>query len=186
MDEVTNETIRAASKGNEAAFEAIYHAYGGMVFNIAARILGNREDAKEASQEVFLTVYRKLAGFSHRSSLKTWLYRITTNTAINHIRKRTKEQDRTIPYHDEIEMLDSANQVDDNIDQQHREKLVTSLLSGLNLDQRTCIVLRNIEGLSYEEIATALEININTVRSRLKRGREKLLSMGKKVTEDGM
>ncbi len=186
MAKVNNETIRAASQGDEAAFEAIYQAYGGMIFNIATRILGNQEDAMEASQEVFITVYRKLADFSHRSSLKTWLYRITTNTAINHIRKRNKEQERTVGYHDELEIMGSVNQVDENIDQQHREKLMSTLLKKLNPDQRTCIVLRSIEGLSYEEIADVLDININTVRSRLKRGREKLLSMGEKVTDHGM
>jgi RNA polymerase sigma-70 factor (ECF subfamily) len=86
-----------------------------------------------------------------------------------------------VPYEDAFGEGAVVNEVHAQIDQEHQSKLVESLLAELNPDQRACVVLRDIQGLSYEEIAETLNININTVRSRLKRSREKLLSLRKKV-----
>ena len=76
------------------------------------------------------------------------------------------------------------NEIHTDIEKEHHEKVVRELLEAINPEQRACVVLRNIEGLSYQQIAETLQININTVRSRLKRAREKLLSLGKKVEDE--
>ena len=105
------------------------------------------------------------------------MYRITANYAINFAKKTSRT--KTVPYEDAFGEGAVLNDVHAQMDQEYRSQLVESLLAELNLDQRACVVLRDIQGLSYEEIAQALNININTVRSRLKRSREKLLSLRK-------
>ncbi|MCB9771614.1 MAG: RNA polymerase sigma factor [Candidatus Omnitrophica bacterium] len=181
MREITNDIILLASQGDLQSFEIIYKAMSGFVYNVALRIMNNREDAEEVTQEVFLTTYRKLQGFRLESSLKTWVYRITVNCAINFGRKKTVINNKIKTYDESAAEAMVEGDVQKEIEKEHTNKVVNNILSVLNLEQRVCVVLRNIEGLSYEEIAEALNININTVRSRLKRAREKILSLRKQV-----
>jgi RNA polymerase sigma factor (sigma-70 family) len=140
-------------------------------------VVNNREDAMEVAQEVFLTVHHKLKEFRFESSFKTWVYRITANTAINFAKKHSRV--KTVHFEESFGDVAVENDVHAQIDREHSNTVVENLLAELNPDQRACVVLRNIQGLSYEEVARALNININTVRSRLKRAREKLLSIKK-------
>lgn len=178
MQDITDEIIVKAAGGDLEAFEFIYRATSGFVYNVAFRVVNNRQDAEEVTQEVFLTVYNKLNSFRFQSSLKTWIYRVTANAAINYAKRVSKDHK-----HMELDEQITAGpqEANDNISKEHNEKVVTALLDSLNPDQRACVVLRSIEGLSYQEIADALGININTVRSRLKRARETLLSMRDEV-----
>jgi len=167
------------------AFEDVYKASSSFVYNVALRVVNNREDALEVAQEVFMTIYHKLKDFRFESSFKTWVYRITVNNAINLAKKNSRV--KTVPYEDSFgphaghsQLFGEGavlNEAQTRMDQEHQSQLVENLLAELNPDQRACVVLRNIQGLSYEEIAQTLNININTVRSRLKRSREKLLSL---------
>ena len=100
MDNITENIIIEASEGNTEAFESIYKEYSGFVYNVAYRVVNNIDEAQEITQEVFLTVYRKLKSFKFKSSLKTWVYRIAVNMAIDYARKRTREQDHTVLYED--------------------------------------------------------------------------------------
>jgi len=93
----------------------------------------------------------------------------------------SKTRNNTTAFDEQIDPPLVKAEVEAKIDQDHREKVVEDLLNELNPDQRACVVLRNIEGLSYEQIAQTLQININTVRTRLKRARERLLSLKKQV-----
>lgn len=179
MQDITDDIIEKAAEGDPGSFEAIYRATSGFVFNVACRIVGNRQDAQEVTQEVFLTVYHKLNSFRFQSSFKTWLYRVAANSAINYSKKVSKERNRAVEYDDTLNSVDAR--VREDMDRQGQEAQINSLLKALNPDQRACVVLRNIEGLSYQQIAGALGININTVRSRLKRGREVLLSLQNEV-----
>ena len=181
MQEITDEVLRKASQGDLACFRTIYNAAGGFVYNVALRVTSNKEDAEEVLQEVFLTVYHKLKEFRFQSSFKTWVYRIAVNQAINYSRKAAKQRNRTVEYTEEFNAVSVNPEAGLNMEREAREKLVHKLLSDLNPEQRACIVLRNLEGLSYQEIAESLGININTVRSRLKRAREALISFGKEV-----
>jgi len=181
MLEITAQTIQRAAQGDVAAFEDIYRKTSGFVYNVAWRMARNREDAEEIAQNVFVSVYRKLADFRFEASLKTWLYRITVNLALNYLKKTGRERDRTVSYDDAVAYPDAGIE---NIPAPMQEpadpQRVERMLGALNPDQRACIVLRSIEGLSYQEIARALNININTVRSRIKRARETLLALRKK------
>lgn len=168
------------------AFEEIYRYSSGYVHSVAYRITGNRQDAEEVTQDVFVRVYRKLGTFAFRSAFSTWIYRIAMNTAINLYRKRSKERGRTVPFDDAIDSGKGREGKEEinSIDSEDNEKLVRSMLESLPEGQRACVVLRNIEGLKYEEVALALGINLNTVRSRLSRARERLISLYGKGGKD--
>ena len=181
MQEITQDILTSAAQGDLTAFETIYKGSSSFVYNVAYRVLGNKEDAQELTQEVFLTVHHKLKEFRFESSFKTWVYRITVNQAINMAKKHSKISDKTVPYEEYMEQPAISGNVHQNIDKEHNDKMIGDLLGTLNPEQKACVVLRNIEGLSYEEIAQSLNININTVRSRLKRAREKLLEIRKQV-----
>ncbi len=186
MDNITENTIIEASEGNTEAFESIYRAYSGFVYNVAFRVVNNIDEAQEVTQEVFLAVYQKLKSFKFKSSLKTWVYRIAVNMAIDYARKRSREQDHTVLYENNNKLNKAIDPVGENIEREQQEKTISTLLEALSPDQRVCIVLRSVEGLSYQEIAESLNININTVRSRLKRAREKLIALRKEMVKNEM
>jgi len=180
MLSISRELILRAQDGDLEAFKAIYDYYSGFVYNISIGMTRKKEDAEEIAQDVFLKVYRSLKSFEFNASLKTWIYRITVNTAINYCKKKTREINMVFPYED-IEMLPVAEDRGKNeINDEYNKALVRSFLDMLNPDQRACIILRNIEGLSYQEIAKTLNVNINTVRTRLKRARERIMNIYRK------
>jgi RNA polymerase sigma-70 factor (ECF subfamily) len=176
MVDIPREVIELAKAGDLEAFQEIYKAATGFVYNVALRITNNRQEAEEVTQDVFLKVYRNLKDFEFRASLKTWIYRITANTALNAYKRISKVRNRTQGLESIENTVVFSGQADKDIikhdEQKANEEALSLLLGRLNADQRSCIVLREIEGLRYEEIARALKININTVRSRLKRARE--------------
>ncbi len=184
MNNISENIIIKASKGSLESFESIYKVYSGFVYSVAFRVVNNRDEAQEISQEVFLTVYRKLKSFKFKSSFKTWIYRITVNMAISYAKKKSKDRDRTVEYDDNSEFNRTINSAGEEIEREQQEKVISTLLETLNPDQRACIVLRSVEGLSYQEIAESLNININTVRSRLKRARETLLTKRNEMVEN--
>ncbi len=186
MDNLSENIIIEASKGSVESFEEIYKVYSDFVYNVAFRVVNNIDEAQEVTQEVFIAVYRKLKTFKFKSSFKTWIYRITINSAINFAKKKKKEQSRTVEYNDKNDFNTTVDSVSEKIEEEQNEKILSTLLEALNPDQRVCVVLRNIEGLSYQEIAESLNININTVRSRLKRAREKLIALRKEMVQNEM
>jgi len=184
MQELSKEILIKASKGDLEAFEAIYKETAGFVYNVGFRIINNKHDAEEVTQDVFISIYHNLKHFRFQSSFKTWVYRITVNCAINHCRKLSREKERRREYRDNLIRLGEDI---DELKMEHAEgcfeETVNSFLKVLNPEQKACIVLRSIEGLSYRQIADTLKVNINTVRTRLKRARMKLLSLGRKEGE---
>ena len=186
MRDISNKIIVQASQGGIESFETIYRAYSGFVYNVAYRVTNDASDAQEITQDVFLTIYRKLKSFQFKSSFRTWTYRITINLAINHAKKKSKEKDLKVDYDENMELRTFVDPANETIDRDHQKKLVSVMLAALNPDQRVCLVLRDFEGLNYEEIAKTLKIKTNTVRSRLKRARERLLSLSKEVLRNEM
>ncbi len=176
MQEIPHDIVIDAAKGDIEAFEKIYKTASGYVYNIAYRIVNKREKAEEITQDVFIKIYDKLKYFQFRSAIKTWIYRITVNEAINANRKMSKESDKKTEFDEEILYKLSTDIIKERLDKEENEILIKRLLNFLNPKQRACIVLRDIEGLSYREMSNVLKININTVRSRLKRAREALLN----------
>jgi RNA polymerase sigma-70 factor (ECF subfamily) len=175
-NDISRELIVRAGQGDMKAFEDIYRLTSGFVYNVALRIARRHAEAEDITQEVFIKMHAALPQFGFRSSCKTWLYRITANTAISRCRKFSRESDLAAKYRDhlEVEAQETPAAADEN------EKMVGDMLAKLDDDQRTCVVLRDMEGLSYDEIAEILKIPLNTVRSRLHRARETLLEFARK------
>jgi len=180
MSDISNELVTRAARGDMKAFEEIYKAASGFVYNVALRITNNSSDADDVTQEVFVKIHRSLKEFGFRSAFKTWIYRIAANTAINYYRQRARYERGKVEYDPDVHDREAPDDKGKELERQDAEGKVAALLDNLDPDQRACIVLREIEELDYRTIADTLGININTVRSRLKRAREKLLAAGRK------
>jgi RNA polymerase sigma-70 factor, ECF subfamily len=176
MQPLPKELLIEASEGDTGAFEKIYRATADYVYTIALKITGDRSDAEEVAQDVFLKIYRELGAFRFESAFTTWLYRITVNSAISASRKTSRRRSRQVGFDDGVAVEDARNTTREAIEKEGNQARIQSMLEALNPDQRACIVLREMEGMRYGEIAEALRININTVRSRLRRARETLVA----------
>lgn len=176
MEDISAEIIEQAVNGDINAFEKIYKHTASFVYSIALRMTRNTFDAEEITQDVFLQIHRNLNKFQQRSALKTWIYRITINTAINVGKKNNKHVHNNIQFEDYmVETRD--NGFTENENKKDNQKLLEKVFKYLNEDQKAVLILREIEDLDYSQIAETLNINLNTVRSRLKRAREKLMNL---------
>jgi RNA polymerase sigma-70 factor (ECF subfamily) len=180
MIDISRDIVIKAGAGDIKAFETIYMATSDFVYNVALRITRNSADAEEVSQDVFMKVYHNLKGFQFRSAFKTWVYRITVNTAINQYRKSARETKDRLDYDSVIESIPDSHSTAEGAIQSDSEVRLNELLGVLSPEFKVCLILREIEGLSYQEIADALKIPLNTVRTRLKRAREALLGKSRK------
>lgn len=162
--------------GDEEAFGEVYQRFVGLVFNLAMRMAGKTEEAEDLTQEIFLRVYRHLGRFSGRSTLKTWIYRV----ALNHCRSKLgRKRYPTQPLAEEhagegIHLVDDRRGPEARILANDAAQRVNLALRQLKPCFREAVVLRDLEGLSYEEIAEVLDTRIGTVRSRIARGRDRL------------
>lgn len=174
-----------ACAASEAEFEELFRRYHGMVYQLGFRVLGDREEALDLAQEVFLIVFRRLSRFRGESSLKTWIYRITVNLAANRCRwwnrlrrRGTVSLDVHLSKNDQrdlSEILECRGESPEAtlLLSEERQQIERSILE-LPLLQRIAVVMRDIEGMSYEEIAEATQVSLGTVKSRIARGREEL------------
>jgi RNA polymerase sigma-70 factor, ECF subfamily len=155
-----------------AAFKEIVKTYQDRIFNLCVYMLHSRDDAQDAAQDAFVKAYRSFGSFTPKASLYTWLYRIAVNTCIDYKRKS-----REVLADDETVILQVASQ-EPSPERLCESKEITGViqkaLESLNADFRAVIVLKEMEELSYEEIAQVLQISIGTVKSRLSRAREEL------------
>jgi len=179
MQDLSRELITQAGGGDMMAFREIYQRASGFVYTLALRVTNRKHDAEEVTQDVFLKLYKNLRAFKFEASFKTWLYRIAVNTALNHIKKKGRVMFHEIEQENE-NIFSAPADAGRALEAEESERKLRFFLDQLNPDQRVCVVLREIEGLDYQAIAQNLGININTVRSRLKRGREALMTLAKK------
>ncbi|HEY8370962.1 MAG TPA: sigma-70 family RNA polymerase sigma factor [Thermodesulfobacteriota bacterium] len=165
-----HDLVTRARNGDREAFRVLVERYEGRAYAIAFGLVGDREDAREIVQEAFLKAYRTLGGFRGDSSFYTWLYRIVVNLAID---ARRKEHPSPLEAPDRLEDRDSPSPSDDA----YRSELRAAILAAIDdlpPEQRAAIVLRELEGLSYAEIAEVEQVPIGTVMSRLFYARRKL------------
>jgi RNA polymerase sigma-70 factor, ECF subfamily len=167
--------------GSETAFDWLVTHYHGPVYNLILSMLGDVADAADGTQEVFLKAFRGIRSFRHGSSLKTWLYRIAIREALNHKRwfKRHLQKNVSIDAepeegHAAIEIEDLAQTPFDQFAAHEIQAAVQSALQEIPEVFRGAVILRDLEGLSYEEIAEVLECSVGTVKSRILRGRRAL------------
>ncbi len=169
--------VERAQQGDREAFRELVEKYQRKVYSICYGMLKNPDDSMDVSQEVFVKVYRYLEKFNGQSTFYTWLYRITVNMCIDHIRKNSRM--RVVDYDDGIARMETM-EGDDNImpstlglnpdkvygRKELRQKMLEALET-LTENHRTILVLREVEGLSYDELAEVLNISKGTVMSRL-------------------
>lgn len=170
------ELIARLQKRDEAAFEELIRQYEKKVYTLCFRMCGNSEDAEEAAQDAFLALWRGIDRFRQESTLSTWIYRLATNACIDTLRRR-KKQSGSVSLDDEelfVDAVDTSPQPQETVEHRETQKLLQEGLSALPEEYRKVLILREIEGLSYTEIAESASIKLGTVKSRISRGRSLL------------
>jgi len=187
--------VERAQGGDLQAFEALVRRYERFVFTLALRMLGDRDEADDVAQEIFLKAYSGLSGFRGASRFSTWLYAIASHHCLDSRVARTRRPVPLSSLHgsgnaagdppDPAERLaDPAPRADELLERKEAALQVQAALSELTEDHRLILVLREIQGLSYDEIAESIGEEIGTVRSRLHRGRVALrLRLGSAATD---
>jgi RNA polymerase sigma-70 factor (ECF subfamily) len=174
--------LRGLRAGIEEAYEELIDRYEQQLYSMVYRLLGNQMDAADVVQEVFLKVFRTINSFREQSSLRTWIYRIAVNETHNHRRwfarhcrcEVSMEEDRAERHNPLEYAADPGRSPFDQVLESENKTLLERALARINPVFRTAVVLRDIQNLSYEEIAEILQVSLGTVKSRILRGREAL------------
>ena len=166
-----------------AAFEALVHSHQDRVFDFCVRMLGDREEASDLVQEIFVSVHQNLDRFRMDSKLSTWIFRISKNHCLNrlkYLKRRGRGRSHELGDVSETALNDASEaplKPDEALVAARERALVQKAISQLDEDHRLVVALRDIEGLSYEEIVEITDLPEGTVKSRLHRAREKLVSL---------
>ena len=172
--------IRRVQRGDANAFEYLVAAYEKNVYNLALRMTGSPEDAEDMAQEAFLKAYSSLDSFRGDSKFSVWLYRIVSNVCLDFLRRQKKRQSFSLSMEDddgeetELELPDLSRLPEEELEKKLTRDAVRRGLAQLPEDARQILLLREIHGLSYEEIGEALGLEPGTVKSRIFRARKKL------------
>lgn len=179
-----SELVSELQAGSETAFDWLVTHYHAPVYNLILGVLGDSSDAADAAQEVFLKAFKGIRHFRHGSSLKTWLYRIAVREALNHRRwfKRHVQKNISIDAEPDegfapIEVEDLSGTPFDRLAAREIQATVQGALQEVPEVFRSAVILRDLEGLSYEEVAEVLDVSVGTVKSRILRGRRALKEM---------
>ena len=182
------ELVLRAKQGDQAAFEQLVADNQNKVYSLALRLIGDREEAADQAQEAFLKAWQGLNAFQGESSFSTWLYRLTANVCIDYLRRRNRRLgvESAVSLDDEeagwAEPADWEQDPHRKLEQSERGRALARGLERLPEYQRRPLVLRELSGLSYQEIAQALDLDLGTVKSRIARAR---LALRKILLEDG-
>lgn len=173
--------VIALRAGEQDAYETLIERYEQPIFNIVSRVMDQADDASDVTQEVFFKVFRKIDAFRGESTLKTWIYRIAVNEAHNHRRwfGRHRRQEVALDQDEGHKgvcdlLADRGRSPFDMASDQETHALIENALKRISAQYRAALVLREVEGLRYEEIAEILEVSLGTVKSRILRGRDAL------------
>ncbi len=172
--------ITRFKNGDETAFDEIVLAYQDRIYGLCRRLLGNAHDAEDAAQDTFVKAFQNLPKFQPQASLYTWLYRIAVNTCLDYRRKpffdslfrRTREGEEL-----QYDLPTGEPSPERLAESRQMEQALWKSLAKLSQKLRMVIVLKELEGLSYEEISDVLDISLGTVKSRISRAREELLEL---------
>jgi RNA polymerase sigma-70 factor (ECF subfamily) len=179
--------FKQAIKGNRNAFDQLVRTHTPTMYRVALRITGTAAEAEDVVQDAWISAWRALPGFRHEASVSTWLYRVVTNAALAQVRRRrptvsldaalSSDQDhRTRSLLETNLTTDARNSPEGQVVRAEQVDAVLRAIASLDLSQRVPLVLRELEGLSYEEVAEVLQVSIPALRSRLHRARVALLA----------
>ena len=171
--------LKKAQKGDPEAFNRLMETHERQIYALSLRMMGNSEDAKDCMQEAMIRIYRSIASFKGESAFSTWIYRITTNTCLDELRRRKNRAGTSLDslLDDGWSPADPSEAPEESVLRHERQNALKNAIVSLPADMRAVIVMRDVEGHSYEEIADILDVNIGTIKSRISRGREKLKSI---------
>jgi len=173
--------VKKSQSGDIESFELLISSYDKRAYNIAYRIMGNEEDAKDMAQEALFRIFRSIKDFKGQSAFSTWSYRIVTNVCLDELRRRKNE--KYVPIESTIqtdsgeayiELCSDKETPESVFERTEQRELIKSAIDGLSEEYRSVIVLRDIQGFSYEEISTILDCSMGTVKSRINRARTML------------
>lgn len=173
--------LQKAIAGDIQSFEILIQKYQRKAYNIAYRYMGNEQDAKDALQDALIKIYKSLKNFREDSSFYTWVYTIVTNTCKDALKKRNKmdKVSSLTSYLDKengeiLDIKDEAYIPEKILESREYQQQLLSALDKLTIEHKEAIMLRDIQGFSYDEISEILECTVGTVKSRISRGRQKL------------
>lgn len=171
------ELINDFNNGNPHAFDKIVIKHKNMVFGLCYKILNNFDDADDCSQEIFVKVYRSLHNFQFKSAFTTWLYRIAVNTCknkLNSLEFRQKKKDRSLEQVKNFEQGTGNSTPDKVVEVNETNRIVQEVIQALPAKYKILIILRDMEGKSYDDIAQITGLKLGTVKSKLSRARDLL------------
>ena len=180
--------VRKVLGGDANAFETLVLEYEKNVYNIALRMTGNREDAADMTQEAFIKAYNSLQSFRGDSKFSVWLYRIVSNVCLDFLRSKNRRPTVSLSVEDDdgedtqLDVADESQSPELLLDRKLTRESVRRGLDSLPPDYRQILLLREIQGLSYDEIAQALGLEVGTVKSRIFRARKRLCNF---LIDDG-
>jgi RNA polymerase sigma-70 factor, ECF subfamily len=173
--------LKKSKNGDIEAFEELIDGYQKKVFNIAFRMVGNYDDASELAQEVFIKIFKGIKSFKEESTFSTWVYKITTNVCLDELRKTRNNKsislDEELKLDDgevQIQIVDHRPSPEIILEQKEIKKTVKKAIDNLSHEHRIVIILRELNGLNYGEIAKILKCPVGTVKSRINRARQEL------------
>ncbi len=181
-DLVTEEIlIKKAQNGDSQAFNYLIKGYFKKLYNIAYRMSNNADDAADMTQEIMIKLFKNISSYSGDSKFSTWVYRVATNTCLDELKKIKRHRNYSIDKEIETDDGDFTGEIEDTAptaeqlaEQNELKSIVKSAISMLSPDYKAIIILRDIQGLSYGEIAQVLGCTNGTVKSRISRARAQL------------
>lgn len=180
MQSTESTLIEKCKAGDVASFEQLISQYQVYVYNIAYRTLGHEEDAKDASQEALIKVFKNISQFTGDAQFSTWLYRIVVNTCKDYLRKQQSRNVHTIQDEEEANRFfenlpdHEMNLPEKQLERELVRNSIHEAIEQLPIQHKSAVVLRDIQGLSYEEISIIEDCSVGTVKSRINRGRKYL------------
>ncbi|MDO4732494.1 MAG: sigma-70 family RNA polymerase sigma factor [Bacillota bacterium] len=181
--------IKKSKNGDTAAFERLVEPYSKRIYNIGLKMLNSREDAADMAQEVLLKIYRNLDRFRGEAAFSTWVYRISVNTCRDILRSSYRQHEHLFTdfgeesEQTEFEVADYSAMPEKLYEDKECADYLLALIQGLTPKYRIVMVLREVSGLSYQEIAAAVNISVGTVKSRLNRARASMRERAMADTE---
>jgi len=172
LDESLIDLVHLARDGDKAAFAKLVEQYQNRIIAVAYGIAGNRQDAEDIAQDTFIKAYKGMNSLHENGAFYSWLVRIAVNTAISH--KRSGHSSELITMESIAEPVYQGETPESYLERCGEKERIQEMLAPLSPDSRVVLVLREIEGLGYEEIAKVLEIPVGTVRSRIHYARDRL------------